>query len=368
MNYLHEINCFYSWLERNPISSNAIVLWSALMSVNNKAGWIKEFTVSLSSLEMRTNLSKAQIYQARKTLEKEGRIRWKVRGGKRCAIYTLISFEEQTECEPSGESNATINKLNKKKLNKTISLSNDDKSSLVINQIDDSNSKIKNSKKKSVFDFRKENFETSLDAEQHSNHNCDIEIQILTGGAAADDDFELMDNQQDGFSCDGAWVADEPTTDQAWVSDAEVDDDDRKVVELVKPIVNIDYQRYVKYFNNRCKRLSKVTVLTKQRKNAIRLRLQQYDHRTILKMINEAAESDFLSGENERGWKATFDWLFRPNNFVKVLEGNYANSNIKFQGGIQNGYKPSHFELIKEAFEGYMEANEFPIDLNPHEL
>ncbi len=368
MNYLHEINCFYSWLERNPISSNAIVLWSALMSVNNKAGWIKEFTVSLSSLEMRTNLSKVQIYQARKTLEKQGRIRWKMRGGKSCAIYTLISFEEQTECEPSGESNATINKLNKKKLNKTISLSNDDKSSLVINQIDDSNSKIKYSKKKSVFNLKNEKIESPIHAEQNPTHNSEIEIQILTGGAAADDDFELMDNEQDGFSCDEARVADEAITEQVWVSDVEVNDDAREVVDLDEPIVNINYQRYVKHFNNRCKRLSNVTVLTKQRKNAIRLRLQEYDHQTILKMINEAAESDFLSGENERGWKATFDWLFRPNNFVKVLEGNYANSNIKFQGGIQNGYKPSHFELIKEAYEGIMEEREIPIDFNLREV
>lgn len=163
-------------------------------------------------------------------------------------------------------------------------------------------------------------------------------------------------------------MTDEPTTDQAWVTDAEVDDDDRKVVELDKPIVNIDYQRYVKHFNNRCKRLSKATILTNQRKNAIRLRLQEYDHQSILKMINEAAESDFLCGENERAWKATFDWLFRPNNFVKVLEGNYSNGNIKYQGGFQNGYKPSHFELIKEAFEGIMEERETPIDFNYREV
>ena len=85
-------------------------------------------------------------------------------------------------------------------------------------------------------------------------------------------------------------------------------------------------------------------------------------------MMIMASESDFLSGENDRGWKATFDWLIRPKNFIKVVEGNYSNSNIRPQSRNQNDFKVSHFELIKEAYEGIMEAREIPINLNPHEI
>lgn len=36
-------------------------------------------------------------------------------------------------------------------------------------------------------------------------------------------------------------------------------------------------------------------------------------------------DSDFLRGKNRNGWTITFDWFMLPNNFPKVLDGNYAN-------------------------------------------
>nr|DAI14419.1 MAG TPA: Replication initiation and membrane attachment [Caudoviricetes sp.] len=34
-------------------------------------------------------------------------------------------------------------------------------------------------------------------------------------------------------------------------------------------------------------------------------------------------ESPFLLGQNAKGWMITYDWLIKPSNFAKVLEGNY---------------------------------------------
>ncbi len=192
MNYIYEINSFYTWLESHPMPKNSIALWHALMAVNNKTGWKREFTVALGSLALRTGFSISELIKGRKILMKMGRIKSVQQGSRKCTIYTIYSFEEQGITESAENSNNSqkpsnrntnrtpnrtpnssqkvskriskgyetgyINKLNKTKLNKTISLSNDDKSSLVINQIDDSNSKIKNSKKKSVFDLKKRKF------------------------------------------------------------------------------------------------------------------------------------------------------------------------------------------------------------------
>lgn len=36
------------------------------------------------------------------------------------------------------------------------------------------------------------------------------------------------------------------------------------------------------------------------------------------------ADSKFCQGQNERGWKATFDWFIHPETHLKVLEGKYA--------------------------------------------
>ena len=40
--------------------------------------------------------------------------------------------------------------------------------------------------------------------------------------------------------------------------------------------------------------------------------------------IEQIKNSDFLQGKHSgRPWQITFDWLILPNNYPKVLEGNY---------------------------------------------
>lgn len=39
--------------------------------------------------------------------------------------------------------------------------------------------------------------------------------------------------------------------------------------------------------------------------------------------ITRASQSSHLTGNNNRGWTATFDWLANPANFTKLMEGNY---------------------------------------------
>ena len=36
-----------------------------------------------------------------------------------------------------------------------------------------------------------------------------------------------------------------------------------------------------------------------------------------------ASNSEFLRGKNGMGWVASFDWLIKPENIAKVLNGNY---------------------------------------------
>lgn len=52
-------------------------------------------------------------------------------------------------------------------------------------------------------------------------------------------------------------------------------------------------------------------------------RIREYGIDEVLKAINNVRKSDFLRGENNRGWMITFDWFVKPNNFLKTLEGNY---------------------------------------------
>ena len=52
-------------------------------------------------------------------------------------------------------------------------------------------------------------------------------------------------------------------------------------------------------------------------------RIREYGIDEVLNAINNVRNSDFLRGENNRGWTITFDWFVKPNNFLKTLEGNY---------------------------------------------
>lgn len=86
-----------------------------------------------------------------------------------------------------------------------------------------------------------------------------------------------------------------------------------------------DPQKIVDIFNSLNHNLPKVQKLTKQRKAAINSRIKEYGLKEIGDVFNSVVESRFLNGENDRGWTADFDWIMKPTNFIKILEGKYNN-------------------------------------------
>lgn len=52
-------------------------------------------------------------------------------------------------------------------------------------------------------------------------------------------------------------------------------------------------------------------------------RMREYGVEAVAKVIDMVATSRFLQGSNNRGFVATFDWVIKPANFIKILEGNY---------------------------------------------
>ena len=62
---------------------------------------------------------------------------------------------------------------------------------------------------------------------------------------------------------------------------------------------------------------------TSKRYKSLMARIREYDVDSILAAIERIRTSDFLKGKNKNGWVITFDWFVLPNNFPKVLEGNY---------------------------------------------
>lgn len=78
------------------------------------------------------------------------------------------------------------------------------------------------------------------------------------------------------------------------------------------------------YFNTTFgNRLPYLTRVTPQRVSAIAILEKEFGRDVIFDMFRKLEESPFLWGENERCWRVDFDWLFRPDNFIKVLEGKF---------------------------------------------
>lgn len=131
-------------------------------------------------------------------------------------------------------------------------------------------------------------------------------------------------------------------------------DNDSEVTKVTNNIINkatkvamspsgddaIDYAGLVKYFNATLKKYNSVIPTIRdikgKRKDAVRARVRERGKKSLATVFEKAAASDFLNGTNDRGFFATFDWIICPNNFIKVLEGNYDNRNNNGTANRQN--------------------------------
>lgn len=103
-------------------------------------------------------------------------------------------------------------------------------------------------------------------------------------------------------------------------------------INYITPDGFYDYQKIADIFNSICVSLPKVKILTETRKRAIRTANKQIkgDWEQFFTIV---AQSDFLSGKSGK-WKASFDWILKSANTVKILEGNYNN---KKDNGFMEG-------------------------------
>lgn len=87
----------------------------------------------------------------------------------------------------------------------------------------------------------------------------------------------------------------------------------------------IDYAAIIDSYNAICGgRLPKVTKLTDKRKRNIKNCLAQFTVEDLSRAFKAAVNTPFLTGKNDRCWTANFDFIIKPDNIVKILEGAYG--------------------------------------------
>jgi predicted phage replisome organizer len=98
------------------------------------------------------------------------------------------------------------------------------------------------------------------------------------------------------------------------------DKEEEKELEKEK---NTICQQVVDLYHDICKSYPSIRSLSDARKKAIKARLKTYSLDDFRQVFENAEGSSFLKGE-DGGWKASFDWMIKEANMLKVLEGNYA--------------------------------------------
>ena len=92
--------------------------------------------------------------------------------------------------------------------------------------------------------------------------------------------------------------------------------------ETVKNGETINYPSLVRFWNERTKgRFGKIIDIRHDRRKMVRARIIEYGKKAFAEAVGKACASEFLAGER---W-FNFDWMVRPNNFQKLISGNFDN-------------------------------------------
>lgn len=95
-------------------------------------------------------------------------------------------------------------------------------------------------------------------------------------------------------------------------------------ISISKDIDNREIEWFLENYHSICVSLPKVMKLSEKRKKAILKILNNFSKDNILECFELAEQSDFLKGNNDRGWKADIDFILREDKFINILEGKYG--------------------------------------------
>lgn len=147
--------------------------------------------------------------------------------------------------------------------------------------------------------------------------------------------------------------------DSAKTADTEYDTDTEYDSDINKNTSTSSADAVARLYNDLCPSLPSVRTLSDKRKRDIKTRLKKYTLDDFRKVFEKAEKSSFLRGDNERGFRASLDWLINEGNMAKVLDGNYddrpnkqraaparapAAANTRFNNFEQRNYDYSELE------------------------
>mgnify|MGYP005624487907 CR=1 FL=1 len=106
----------------------------------------------------------------------------------------------------------------------------------------------------------------------------------------------------------------------------------KRRVETTSSSPPCPHKEIVRLFTEILPELPAVKEYTDIRMRNVRARWREHPNLEVFKQLfTTVKKSDFLMGRIKE-FRVSFDWIIRPTNFVKILEGNYDNRDKKFVG------------------------------------
>ena len=114
--------------------------------------------------------------------------------------------------------------------------------------------------------------------------------------------------------------------------------DDAEKRKMPNPEEDINIPAFIRFFNKIMANaaIPKIATLQGERLKSLRARCREHGKNRVAQVLQRAASMSFLNGGGNQGWVASLDWLLRPNNFSKVMEGVYCD------------FKPKHRTMSPE--------------------
>jgi len=123
----------------------------------------------------------------------------------------------------------------------------------------------------------------------------------------------------------------QPNAEKRPEEDTDTEEDTEKRREGVSRPPAIDFDHLISVWNETAGQVCpKVVKLIESRRRTLRNRISDTFDGTTDKWRDFCImiqKSHFLTGNNDRGWKADFDWAIKPQNAAKIMEGKYENTN-----------------------------------------
>lgn len=109
------------------------------------------------------------------------------------------------------------------------------------------------------------------------------------------------------------------------------------------------------------------------RQKLLQARINEYGFDNVLKAIDNVKNSQYLKGY-VKPFRITFDWFIKPNNFPKVLDGNYndftapKSNDEEFDYIKANQYTEEEIKNFKTAKDLYPDIDDYIVNIEDLEL